>query len=113
MKKKGFNVLILLSSHPHREQVRVNGFGMFIMAIYPGAFVDLHSDHLQAISPARQLRIYCAGIWHNLVLVALGIFVFYALPYLLSPLYITGAGVIITDVLKVCITYPVHTTMKN
>ncbi|XP_071801549.1 membrane-bound transcription factor site-2 protease-like isoform X2 [Asterias amurensis] len=83
-----------------REQVRVNGFGMFIMAIYPGAFVDLHSDHLQAISPARQLRIYCAGIWHNLVLVALGIFVFYALPYLLSPLYITGAGVIITDVLK-------------
>ena len=45
-----------------REQVRVNGFGIFVTFIFPGAFVDLCSDHLQVISPLRQLRIfwYCS-----------------------------------------------------
>ncbi|XP_033112702.1 membrane-bound transcription factor site-2 protease-like isoform X2 [Anneissia japonica] len=83
-----------------REQVRVNGFGIFLLAIYPGAFVDLHTDQLNAVSPIRQLRIYCAGIWHNFVLVLAGIFVMLTLPALLSPLYVTGSGVVLTDVIK-------------
>ena len=45
------------------EQVRVNGFGIFITFIFPGAFVDLCSDHLQVISPLRQLRIF----WYNFI----------------------------------------------
>ena len=58
-----------------REQVRVNGFGVFVIFVFPGAYVDLCSDHLQIISPIRQLRIFCAGVWHNIILViiALGI----------------------------------------
>ena len=52
-----------------REQVRVNGFGIFVMFIFPGAYVDLCSDHLKIISPMSQLRIFCAGVWHNIVLV--------------------------------------------
>uniref|UniRef100_H2ZTK5 Membrane-bound transcription factor site-2 protease n=1 Tax=Latimeria chalumnae TaxID=7897 RepID=H2ZTK5_LATCH len=44
-----------------REQVRFNGFGMFIFVVYPGAFVDLLTTHLQLISPVQQLRIFCAG----------------------------------------------------
>ncbi|KAF7250959.1 Membrane-bound transcription factor site-2 protease [Varanus komodoensis] len=44
-----------------REQVRFNGFGMFIFIVYPGAFVDLFTTHLQLISPVQQLRIFCAG----------------------------------------------------
>lgn len=44
-----------------REQVRFNGFGIFIFIIYPGAFVDLFTTHLQLISPVQQLRIFCAG----------------------------------------------------
>lgn len=47
-----FGIFILL----YREQVRVNGFGIFIMFIFPGAYVDLCSDHLMIISPLRQLR---------------------------------------------------------
>lgn len=41
-----------------REQVRVNGFGIFVTFIFPGAFVDLCTDHLSVISPLRQLRIF-------------------------------------------------------
>ena len=33
--------------NPHREQVRVNGFGLFMMFMYPGAYVDLSTEHLQ------------------------------------------------------------------
>ncbi|XP_077003290.1 membrane-bound transcription factor site-2 protease-like [Tamandua tetradactyla] len=81
-----------------REQVRFNGFGIFLFIIYPGAFVDLFTTHLQLISPVQQLRIFCAGIWHNFILALLGILVLALLPLILLPLYYTGVGVLITDV---------------
>ncbi|XP_064629765.1 membrane-bound transcription factor site-2 protease-like [Lineus longissimus] len=83
-----------------REQVRVNGFGIFFLALYPGAFVDLYTEHLQVISPLRQLRIYCAGVWHNFIIVLLAIAVLGALPWLLMPFYTTGNSVVITYVLE-------------
>ncbi|WAR08846.1 MBTP2-like protein, partial [Mya arenaria] len=81
-----------------REQVRVNGFGLFLMLIYPGAYVDLSSEHLQIISPMRQLRIYCAGVWHNFIIVLIGILVLFMYPWFLMPFYSTGYGVVITQV---------------
>ena len=84
-----------------REQVRVNGFGMFFMAVYPGAFVDLYTEHLTVISPLRQLRIYCAGVWHNSVLVIVGLVLLWSLPYLLVPIYATGQGAVVLKVFKV------------
>lgn len=84
-----------------REQVRVNGFGMFFMAVYPGAFVDLYTEHLTVISPLRQLRIYCAGVWHNAVLVLVGLLILWCLPYILVPVYVTGQGAVVLNVLKV------------
>ena len=80
------------------EQVRVNGFGVFLLFLYPGAFVDLHSDHLSVISPRRQLRIYCAGVWHNVILVVCAILFLWALPYSLSPFYtVEGGGAVVTS----------------
>lgn len=89
--------------HTFRENVRVNGFGVFVMLIYPGAFVDLHTEHLQALNAIGQLRIYCAGVWHNFLLVIWGVVVLMTMPYLLSPLYLTGNGVVITEVSPVSI----------
>ncbi|XP_015760000.1 PREDICTED: membrane-bound transcription factor site-2 protease-like [Acropora digitifera] len=83
-----------------REQVRVNGFGMFFMLIYPGAFVDLYTEHLTVISPLRQLRIFCAGVWHNAVLVLVGLLLLCSLPFLLAPFYVTGQGAVVFSVLK-------------
>ena len=80
------------------EQVRVNGFGIFLLFLYPGAFVDLHSDHLAVISPKRQLRIYCAGVWHNVILVLCSLLLLWGLPLLLAPFYTTGIGAHITSV---------------
>ena len=71
------------------------------MAVYPGAFVDLYTEHLTVISPLRQLRIYCAGVWHNSVLVIVGLVLLWSLPYLLVPIYATGQGAVVLKVLKV------------
>lgn len=80
------------------EQVRVNGFGVFMLFLYPGAFVDLHSDHLAVISPKRQLKIYCAGVWHNVILVLCAVGLMCVMPYMMAPFYTTGLGAVVTSV---------------
>lgn len=82
------------------EQVRVNGFAVFLFLIYPGAYVDLQSDHLKVISPKRQLKIFCAGAWHNVVVALAALAVLYMLPFLLWPLYSSGRGVVVTSVVE-------------
>ncbi len=79
------------------EQVRVNGFGVFMLFLYPGAFVDLHSDQLSVISPQRQLRIYCAGVWHNVILVLCALGFLWTLPYSLAPFYSVDVGIVVTS----------------
>ncbi|KAM6953542.1 membrane-bound transcription factor site-2 protease [Aplochiton taeniatus] len=81
-----------------REQVRVNGFGVFVFVVYPGAFVDLFTTHLNLISPAQQLRIFCAGVWHNFVLCLAALALLFLLPVFLFPAYYTGAGALVTEV---------------
>ncbi|CAH2220642.1 membrane-bound transcription factor site-2 protease [Pelobates cultripes] len=83
-----------------RETVRFNGFGMFIFIVYPGAFVDLLTSHLQMVSPVQQLRIFCAGVWHNFILGVIGILIIFLLPALLFPFYYTGVGALITEVVE-------------
>jgi S2P endopeptidase len=75
-----------------RERIQVHGFGVFIVGVYPGAFVDLNSDQLAVLSPARQLRVYCAGVWHNFVLSAVCVALLAALPSLMVPLYAGPGG---------------------
>ncbi|KAI8070679.1 hypothetical protein BC940DRAFT_331517 [Gongronella butleri] len=50
------------------EQVQIQNCGLFIYYIYPGAFVNIPDQFMQILSPFRQLKIVCAGVWHNLVL---------------------------------------------
>ncbi|KAL6462704.1 hypothetical protein MHYP_G00291260 [Metynnis hypsauchen] len=104
-----FFVAILVSGLIHefghgvaalREQVRLNGFGMFMFVIYPGAFVDLFTTHLNLISPVQQLRIFCAGVWHNFMLCVAAVCFLLLLPLLLFPFYYTGAGALVTEVVE-------------
>uniref|UniRef100_A0A8C6SJF1 Membrane-bound transcription factor site-2 protease n=1 Tax=Neogobius melanostomus TaxID=47308 RepID=A0A8C6SJF1_9GOBI len=89
-----FFIALLLSGVIHelghavaalREQVRVNGFGMFIFVVYPGAFVDLFTTHLNLISPIQQLRIFCAGVWHNFMLCVAALGFLFLLPVFCFP----------------------------
>ncbi|KAK3831094.1 MAG: hypothetical protein J3R72DRAFT_455214 [Linnemannia gamsii] len=58
-----------------REKTQVSSTGIFLYILYPGAFVDISSRALAIMSPIQQLRVMCAGVWHNVVLfAAAGIF---------------------------------------
>ncbi|KAJ1881972.1 hypothetical protein LPJ66_011227, partial [Kickxella alabastrina] len=48
----------------------VRSVGVFVLGVYPGAFVDLAADLLERLSVWEQLRVVCAGVWHNCVLAA-------------------------------------------
>ncbi|CAF1233906.1 unnamed protein product [Adineta steineri] len=75
------------------EQIRVNGCGYFLFLLYPGAYVDLHQEQLQMISAVRQLRIYCAGVFHNMVLVVIALIFLVFNPIFLRYFYTEGATV--------------------
>ena len=79
----------------------MNGFGIFFMVLYPGAFVDLYTEHLAVISPLRQLRIYCAGVWHNFILALIALGFLWLLPSMLSLGYVSSRGAVILDLIKV------------
>lgn len=50
------------------EHIPINHSGVFLYILYPGAFVDIPSRPLSLLSPRRQLKVICAGVWHNFVL---------------------------------------------
>uniref|UniRef100_A0A914WUB6 Membrane-bound transcription factor site-2 protease n=1 Tax=Plectus sambesii TaxID=2011161 RepID=A0A914WUB6_9BILA len=79
------------------ENVGVNGFGVFLLAIYPGAFTEIESESLGRATLLRKLRIYCGGVWHNIVLTLFALTIFYSLPIVLSPAYMTNKGVVVTS----------------
>ncbi|KAI8362982.1 hypothetical protein B0O80DRAFT_3582 [Mortierella sp. GBAus27b] len=49
-----------------REGTKVSSTGIFLYILYPGAFVDIESRDLVILSSLQQLRIICAGVWHNI-----------------------------------------------
>ena len=77
-------VAVLLSAFLHEaghavcalvEGVTLNGFGLFLMVLYPGAYVDLDTETLLSRSHLQQLRIYCAGVSYTRRLLFLAILV--------------------------------------
>ncbi|GMR39865.1 hypothetical protein PMAYCL1PPCAC_10060 [Pristionchus mayeri] len=78
--------------------VAVNGFGIFVLGIYPGAFTDIDTNSLQRASAWHRVQIYSAGVWHNLVMAALAYLLYANSTVLLAPAYNTHRGIMITDV---------------
>ncbi|KAI9261401.1 hypothetical protein BDA99DRAFT_511279 [Phascolomyces articulosus] len=50
------------------QRVPIKSAGIFVYYIYPGAFVNISDHALHLIAPFRQLKIICAGVWHNIIL---------------------------------------------
>ena len=43
---------------------------VFLAVLFPGALVAFDYDLLQALPRLTALRVYCAGIWHNAVVIS-------------------------------------------
>uniref|UniRef100_A0A6A7FZI9 Membrane-bound transcription factor site-2 protease n=1 Tax=Hirondellea gigas TaxID=1518452 RepID=A0A6A7FZI9_9CRUS len=80
-----------------KEGVHVDGVGLLLVFILPGAFVMLPADAVAALHPYRRLKIFCAGVWHNLLLVLLAVLVATVTPVLLLPLYTQHRGAVVTS----------------
>lgn len=85
-----------------REGVEVESCGAFLFALYPGAYVDLHLESLYALHWSAQLRVFSAGVWHNLV-VALVCFAVAstAWPLARDTAYMSGVGAVVIDTVPV------------
>lgn len=84
-----------------REDVPVMGVGLFIAFLIPAAFVRLGTNQINALSPQRELRILCAGIWHNVIFSIAAYFILILLPVLFYPIYDIGKGVVVMNVAEV------------
>ena len=60
--------------------------------------VDLPTEQLVTKSTSQRLRVFSAGVWHNLLLVGAAYAVLQLLPYPLAPLYTHQEGVCVTAV---------------
>ncbi|KAE9418934.1 hypothetical protein Angca_002348, partial [Angiostrongylus cantonensis] len=86
------------SSAAKTYNIRVNGFGLFLLGLYPGAFTDIDQESLRRSHPRNRLEVFGGGIWHNLVLAGIAYLIFIWTPYILSPLFGQGQGVTVTGV---------------
>ena len=64
----------------------MNGVGLILIVLYPGAFVDFREE-LSDLPLLKQLKVYCAGVWHNLVLCLFCWLLLWKLPLFLLPFY--------------------------
>jgi len=72
------------------ENIRVLGFGVIILFLIPAAYVDLPTEQLKTKSNLQKLRVFSAGVWHNIILAAFSYLLLQISPELLSPLYSHG-----------------------
>ncbi|URE05811.1 Peptidase family M50 [Musa troglodytarum] len=82
------------------EGLQIEYIAIFLALLFPGALVAFNNDWLQSLSHFASLRIYCAGIWHNVTLCAACVLIFLSLPMILHPLYIHGEGPLVLGVPK-------------
>ncbi|KAL1131670.1 hypothetical protein AAG570_011283 [Ranatra chinensis] len=74
-----------------REGVHVIGVSITLFFILPVAMT--HLEGLDVLSPMKQLRVLCAGVWHNIFLALVAATLAPLVPWILYPFYDFGTGV--------------------
>ncbi|XP_014481341.1 PREDICTED: membrane-bound transcription factor site-2 protease [Dinoponera quadriceps] len=82
-----------------REDVQLFGLGIFIFFTIPIAYVHISNEQLVALPLRNQLRVTCAGIWHNIVFATVAAAILVFSTWLWAPLYSLGYGVYVKTIL--------------
>lgn len=99
-------VLLVLSVHEigHAaaaclERLNIQGFGVFFAFIFPGAYVRVE-DSIHYLPTSAQLRIYSAGVWHNIIYALACVLIIFSGPAILPYTIFTESdtGVVVTAV---------------
>ncbi|EFA82280.1 membrane-bound transcription factor peptidase [Heterostelium album PN500] len=67
--------------------LKINDYGIYIFFIFPSAYVTINLEDIERKSHWKKLRVFSAGVWHNIILSFIIFLLMPATPYLLSPLY--------------------------
>lgn len=80
------------------EGMSISSIGFIIQIIFPIAYVKLSETNVLK-SPWSQLKIYCAGVWHNIFLFAIVYFLLFYLYFWSWPLFkVPDSGLMISKV---------------
>lgn len=71
--------------------------GVFIFLVFPGAFVAF-VDEFEDLSPFNKMKIYCAGVWHNVIIVLIALLLSTTLTFWMSPFYVYNDGAMVLAV---------------
>lgn len=80
-----------------QEDVQLLSVGFYVFTIIPVAYVNLNTEHLNNLPITKRLRIYCAGVWHNLATAFVALLLFFAAPILFKIGYETEVGVKVSE----------------
>lgn len=83
-----------------REEVKILGSGLAVIGIFPAAFVDISTEHVLSIHPWQQLKVFSAGIWHNVTLMLGAIALLMVAPHVFSLGYYHGSGVVVKQIVQ-------------
>jgi len=79
------------------EELRVNGVAGFLALVFPGAYVQIRG--VEMLPPWRQLKVYCAGAWHNIAVALVCVVGVLSLPVALWPFFsLAQAGAVVVSV---------------
>ncbi|XP_057341011.1 membrane-bound transcription factor site-2 protease isoform X1 [Microplitis mediator] len=81
-----------------RENVQVYGVGFILAFILPIAYVSINHEQMKLLKIGGQLRILCAGVWHNIILAIIAAAIFSSNSWIWAPLYISNSGVYVTSI---------------
>lgn len=84
-----------------REDVQLFGLGILIAFTIPIAYVHISSEQLSSLPLKNQLRVTCAGIWHNIVLATIAATVLLLSTWFWAPFYAIGNGIYVKTILPV------------
>lgn len=88
-----------------REDVQLFGVGLLIAFIVPIAYVQMSSEQLSSLPLFNQLRILCAGVWHNIILAVMAVAFLLLTTWLWAPLYTSGHGLYVKSIDLVSVPY--------
>lgn len=74
----------------------VSVVGAFLALAVPGAYVQLTG--VEKMATVAQLRVYCAGVWHNVMTAIFALVTVLLLPNIMGVGYVRGVGAIVVDV---------------
>lgn len=84
-----------------REDVQLYGIGILLAFAIPIAYVNINNEQFISLPLRNQLRITCAGVWHNIILAALAAVILVLSTWFWAPLYNLYSGVYVKNILPV------------